>query len=475
MSPTHVRKTLRQASFFKRTGRLKEARKLYRRVISAHPKNKDALKACAVISLQLNLIDEAVALLQRAVSLDEADSGAQNDYGNVLQAAGRIDDAIAAYRYSVKIDSRKAETHFNLGNALRTVGNLEGAAAAYHQAEILRPNYVNAKFQLGLVLHAQGYLDAAAKQFREVLEIDVANSEASFALGNVLYSAEKLDGAMEAYAHAAKSRPEVFDGSFEVGKPRHVHAYFDRGEPEAALRACDSYLARRPGQSCALALKAIALNELGERDAVRKLLDFDDLLCSVHLNPPPSYESLEAFNAALESHISGHSTLMDAPENYSMQGGKSTGELFVSDEGPISDFKTLLEFSVISYCEALPKDPTHPFLVNNPDSIKITAWGVILNDGAYQVPHIHPSAWLSGVYYVRLPNIINANSALSAGYIKFGQPYWDFKTYADLETKLIRPEEGLMLLFPSYMFHSTLPFSSKEHRVSIAFDIFPSR
>ena len=56
-----------------------------------------------------------------------------------------------------------------------------------------------------------------------------------------------------------------------------------------------------------------------------------------------------------------------------------------------------------------------------------------------------------------------------------GLPYWDFQitvsTRAEPETRLIEPEEGLMLLFPSYMFHRTLPFTGPGERISIAFDV----
>jgi hypothetical protein len=36
---------------------------------------------------------------------------------------------------------------------------------------------------------------------------------------------------------------------------------------------------------------------------------------------------------------------------------------------------------------------------------------------------------------------------------------------------LIRPEEGLMVLFPSYFYHGTVPLESDEVRISIAFDV----
>ncbi len=36
-----------------------------------------------------------------------------------------------------------------------------------------------------------------------------------------------------------------------------------------------------------------------------------------------------------------------------------------------------------------------------------------------------------------------------------------------------RPEEGLMMVFPSYFYHRTIPFEAAEHRISIAFDVLP--
>jgi hypothetical protein len=39
--------------------------------------------------------------------------------------------------------------------------------------------------------------------------------------------------------------------------------------------------------------------------------------------------------------------------------------------------------------------------------------------------------------------------------------------------KAFRPEEGLMMVFPSYFYHRTIPFEAVEQRISIAFDVLP--
>ena len=470
LSPTRVREAMRRAALYGRTGRLAEARTLYRRVLAARPDHGEALKGCALVAFRLDAVDEAAALLQRAVALDEGDAGAHNDLGNVLQAAGRLDSALAAYRRAIEIDPARAETHVNLGQALRAGGDLEGAAEAFGRAAALRPGHAGTMLRIGLVHHARGDLDEAAHAFRRALAIEPENAEAHFALANVLYAAGRLDEAVAAYGQAAAFRADILDASFEVGKPRHVHAHLDRRDPRAALAACDDLLARRPGQSGALAMKAVALWEAGEKTAARTLLGLNRLLRHERCAPPPGFADMGAFNAALAAHVRRHPTLREAPESYSMERGRSTGELLPGG-GTAAAFGTLAARAVDAYRAALPQDPGHPFLADIPQRVRITAWGVILDAGAYQVPHIHPSAWLSGVYYAALPASLGAADDAPAGWIEFGRPYWDFQVTAEPETRLVRPEEGLMLLFPSYTFHRTLPFAGAGERISIAFDV----
>ena len=97
-------------------------------------------------------------------------------------------------------------------------------------------------------------------------------------------------------------------------------------------------------------------------------------------------------------------------------------------------------------------------------------WATVLDEGGHQTPHIHPSGWLSGVYYVAIPP---GDGGDEHGWIEFGRPPPEYAFREPPKTKALRPRAGLLVLFPSYFYHRTLPFSGTATRISIAFDVVP--
>lgn len=61
----------------------------------------------------------------------------------------------------------------------------------------------------------------------------------------------------------------------------------------------------------------------------------------------------------------------------------------------------------------------HPFLRDPPRFNAIACWSVVLPGQGRHVPHIHPAAWLSGVYYSELPSAVEKKDP-TEGWIEFG-------------------------------------------------------
>ena len=163
------------------------------------------------------------------------------------------------------------------------------------------------------------------------------------------------------------------------------------------------------------------------------------------------------------------------PVNQSVRGGTQTaGRLFGRDAALIRTAEAALQQTVERWLAALPEDATHPFLSRKLRSVRfVGSWSVRLRASGHHTSHIHSEGWASSAFYVALPRSVLASGSESrAGWIQFGQPLESLGL--DLPARrFIQPKPGHLALFPSYMWHGTVPFNDPEARLTIAFDMQP--
>lgn len=82
---------------------------------------------------------------------------------------------------------------------------------------------------------------------------------------------------------------------------------------------------------------------------------------------------------------------------------------------------------------------------------------------------------MSGVYYPDVPPEIGDGEHSHDGWIEFGRSYYMLNSKDTPPVRLLRPVPGMIVLFPSYIGHRTLPFAADCKRVSVAFDIMPAK
>jgi hypothetical protein len=118
-----------------------------------------------------------------------------------------------------------------------------------------------------------------------------------------------------------------------------------------------------------------------------------------------------------------------------------------------------------------PIDATHPVLRHAPGIVRFAgSWSVRLATAGRHTNHIHPQGWLSSALYVALPDPAELG-AEPAGWLAFGRPPEELGL--DLEPyESVRPKIGSLTLFPSIMWHGTVPFDGGE-RLTVAFDVAP--
>ncbi len=99
------------------------------------------------------------------------------------------------------------------------------------------------------------------------------------------------------------------------------------------------------------------------------------------------------------------------------------------------------------------------------------SWSVRLRTAGFHTSHVHPRGWISSACYIDLPDSM-ADTRSRDGVLSFGEP--GIVTTPTLSAQhVVRPEVGMLVLFPSYFWHGTLPFSGEQTRLTVAFDVVP--
>ena len=102
-----------------------------------------------------------------------------------------------------------------------------------------------------------------------------------------------------------------------------------------------------------------------------------------------------------------------------------------------------------------------------PERYRLNSWYIDMKNEGFLDPHIHELGWLSGSIYLNIPKNIKGND----GNIEFSLGTSKFpKIKSNISKKNLNLSTGDIVIFPSSLFHKTIPFSSDEKRLCIAFD-----
>ncbi len=101
----------------------------------------------------------------------------------------------------------------------------------------------------------------------------------------------------------------------------------------------------------------------------------------------------------------------------------------------------------------------------------LSGWAAVNRKGHYNTPHVHPMAVWSGVYYVD-PG--DEPPDAPGAVLEFAHPIvasvMTFFPGGLPTARLVRPEPGMMILFPSYLQHSVRMYHGVRPRICVPFN-----
>jgi tetratricopeptide (TPR) repeat protein len=496
---------LKDAMQAHRAGELATAAECYDRFLAANSRHARALRLRGSLARELGDLPLSLGLLERARDCAPDDAEPLNELALTLMAGGRLEEAQAVLRRSLELapDSRRALA--NLGALAQYRGHV-GPAIDYAQRYLaLQPDDLEVRCNLATALVDAGRGEEARVACETALAQAPGHPFVLATQGAVLVALEDYANALPVLELAAGRNPDndlalinlacAQHGVGQVAEARHTLEralrvnpdnaraasdlallLADAGKADAALAVSESFLDRHRGERLVLAAHAQALLAAGREPEGLQLLDADVLVDFIDIDTPPGYAGLEAFNQTLAELILGNDSLLAEPVSKSTRGGRQTGELDLQSDPALQTLEVLLRTQVEAYTrrriDAGLSD--HPVMAYAAERYGLRVWGTVLAAGGRQASHLHPLGFVSGVYYLALPERMNT-AGPQAGWLEFGTPPPRFPDLPCGPLHRIAPRPGRLLLFPSYFRHATLPFEADEPRISLAFDAMPQR
>jgi tetratricopeptide (TPR) repeat protein len=476
---------------------------------------------------------EAVAILGPLADHPEADTALYTALGMALKTASRHDEAVEAYRRAADTSPASAEAQHNLagalgdghrfaeslagtdrvfamgldapetwlvrGRSLYGLGQYDAAEAAFREAIGRRGDYADAHAELAQLLWMRTEDAAVAvEEIDRALRLAPANAPLALAKSKVLEYAGDPEGAYGALAEPLANRRNDLalqisaaqlmlsvDAELALAHAERAFAMAPYSGPAAstlcqanlalgradvAARLAEDLMRDWPLDQHPVALAATAWRILGD-PRYRPLHDYSRLVFRQTLETPPGWPTLAVYLNDLAISLRRLHQMRGHPVGQSLRHGAQTSEALTRSTDPaIKAFFTAIEAPIDAYIDRLRG---HDDVLGRRVASGYRfagAWSALLRPGGHHVDHIHPLGWISSAFHVELPAAVEDGRQ---GWLKFGEPGVVTSPVLGPE-HFVKPRAGDLVLFPSYMWHGTVPFGGDAPRLAIAFDALPA-
>lgn len=394
------------------------------------------------------------------------------------------------------IEQYQSATAYNiLALAHKRSGNYQAARTIYEKLLIHDPKNILFLGNLGNIYVDLGYLDKAEQCFVNCLEVDKQNYNVSVSLANVLQAKSKFSDALDILKILLENSSYETEANLNDLNYRIAELYRSMGS-DYAEKAVNHYACSNNPLSGSHRLELI-YTQFSKDEFLKAEAEIvqngaaNPLLAAVQSHAAVRYNKIDenlfcrdpfkfihhsklteddGFNPFLVNNLLKLKSSLDTFSQSLLYNGKqSAGNFLLSTDPNIVLIRDIILRRVEEY-RSLFVEETAAFISQWPKNYELHGWIVDIRKGGSLGAHMHKLGWLSGSLYLKIPNDLPASEGNIVFSLNGGGYPTGSKVFSEKEVSI---ETGDIVLFPSSVFHRTLPFDSVENRVTLAFDIKP--
>jgi tetratricopeptide (TPR) repeat protein len=448
-------------------GLLNDALQEFDATIVANPRLFDAHYYRGAVLAKLERFDDAVAAFDRAIALRPDRHEGHFGRGNALAALGRDEEALSSYGAAVKLSPGFLDAHYAATTLAWTMGRETKGLDTYAYARSRLGNTPDLLLAEGEFRIRFGEFEAAETLLRQAQAKSGERADIINTLARALAYQSRFDEAIALYEEAIRREPLKLNHRQDLGV-----ALLRTRNPRDAANVLQDALKVDANDQTTLGYLTIAFREAGDSRA-EEWFDLMRLVREFEIGIPVGFASVEAFNEALRGELEALHTSRMGPLFQTLHNGTQTlGDLFNRRTKAVQALHERISGAVTEYIKGLGDGAGHPFLSRRSERFSFSgSWSCKLHSNGFHNNHVHSKGWISSAYYVALPGAMK-QSAGTEGWLKFGESNL-LLGGSDRAARLVEPQVGKLVLFPSYFWHGTMPFVGDDSRLTVAFDVVP--
>ena len=481
----------------KQLGQLDIAEQHFVRSLKLKTDFSPAFASLGRLKIDLEQWDEANSLYRQHLKLDPGSVTGRYGLGIVQLETGSAAEAETLFDALILEGADRPAIRFMRGRARLELGKFDAALADLQSSHSTGPTTLSFR-----ALANQYWMRGQDEQFTSLIESSVKYPELIPAAAEALRQSEQpeaglarlgllsADFASTANPAGVRSMCEIDCG--EANRAEHsaracvdagaanqvvfgalIVSLLMQGRAEEALDEIQQQRAQEPLGQHWIAYEATAYQLLGS-DQYEYLADPNDVVRVYEIPTPLGFDNIESFNDEFAKQLDRYHRYQRRPLDQSLRHGTQSYLNLANVDDPVFNaYFAALDGPISDYIDHVGKSTDHPLSMRNTGRYRIVdCWSVRLEAAGYHTDHVHPKGWISSAYYVSVPDSSNAGDAGNEGSIRFGQP--PFPTLPEISAgKWIQPKTGMVVLFPSYLWHGTEPISIGG-RMTAPFDVLPA-
>ena len=476
-------------NIFLEKGDYKNSEKLYLEVISKIPDFSVCYSNLGHIYFNTNNFEKSRKYFLDSLALEPENINFLNNLSKTYIEEGNFEEAQSNLEWSLSLEEENFKTLRLLAKTHYLNNNSKLSQEYIEKSLSLEPDNIMSLIQYGLILFSRNFLKQSSEVYLKALDLSPNNIKILLSLGHFYTVTNSTELATKYLNEVIKIEPGNSHAKNLLAGIYKTNSHYNKAK--------DFYLDSKEPNWEENVLECLYMDEkiddfekfysthsdnLTDSRTVSALITHANICLDknyIHsfCNEPLSYikaikctdviKDINTFNNDLVNEITNYSHEIKK-QTFIKNGIQSLGNLFSLE---IDIFKKLEKMILKKYFDYFSSfNQSNDIFINKyPKNPKLMGWFVKISKNGFIEPHNHVGSWLSGVYYL---DCLESNSDEGSIEFSFSSNRFPFKE-KNLPYKIIRPEESLLVLFPSQLYHRSIPFSKNFERICIAFDFLP--